>query len=107
MDFEILKKAGVGQQEFAELVGVSRITVNNWVRGKNDPSRHLAKQVKHNLTLITAAHRLKYLPGDIPTMHKTNVESRREYIRDKLDDAALKIKERQAKRKNARKKPKS
>lgn len=95
MDFSIIKKAGVGQQEFADLVGVSRITVNKWVSGKNPPSRHVVQKVKHNLTLLTAAHRLKYLPGDIPTMHKSNVDSRREYIHDKLADTAAKIRERQ------------
>lgn len=93
MDFEILKKAGVGQQEFAELVGVSRVSVNNWVRGKNRPSKHLVSKTKQQLAYITVAHRMGLLPGDIPTMHKSNVDSRRDYIHDKLDDAAQKIRE--------------
>lgn len=96
MDFAILKKAGIGQQEFADLVGVSRISVNNWVTGKNQPSRHLTPKVKQQLTLLLAATRLKTLPGEIPTMHKTNVSSRQEYIRDKLADAESILRKRKA-----------
>ena len=100
MDYGILKKAGVGQKEFAELVGVSRITINNWVTGRNNPSKHLAQKVRVQLTLVTAANRLGTLPGDIPTMHKTNVLSRKKYIRAKLADAAKKL---QARKKLANK----
>lgn len=98
-DFTTIKKAGIGQLEFAELIPVSRVTVNNWVSGRTAPSRHVAKQVKTQLTLLRAAVRLRTLPGDIPTMHHSNVESRKDYIRGKLDDAAEKIREQKAKRK--------
>lgn len=91
MDYTILKKAGVGQKEFADLIDASRVTVNNWVTGKNKPSKHLQKKVKNQLTLVTAAHRLRLLPGEIPTMHKSNVAARKKYIHDKLGDAAKKL----------------
>ena len=103
MDFDMIKKAGLGQQEFADLVGVSRITVNKWVSGKNPPSRHVEQKVKQQLGLLTAATRLKYLPGDIPTMHKNNVLARRDYIRDKLVDTAAKIRERKERSKAVKK----
>jgi hypothetical protein len=93
MDFTILKLAGVGQQEFGNLVGVSRVSVNNWVRGKANPSRHVEEKCKRYLAYLKVAHRMKLLPGQIPTMHKTNVASRKEYIRDRLEIAAQKITE--------------
>ena len=93
MEFDIIKKAGIGQQEFAELIGVSRVSVNNWVRGKSKPSKHTREKCKRYLTYLKVANRMKLLPGQIPTMHRLNVLSRREYIRAKLDDAAQKIAE--------------
>jgi transcriptional regulator with XRE-family HTH domain len=91
--FEILEKAGVSQREFAELVGVSRVTVNNWSRGKQKPSNVLSKIAQKQLAYITVAYRLDWLPGDIPRMHRTNVEARKQYISAKLDDAAEKIRQ--------------
>ena len=37
-DFSVLKRAGISQGEFGVMVGVSRVTVNNWVRDRCDPS---------------------------------------------------------------------
>ena len=102
-DFKIIKKAGLGQLEFADLIPVSRVTVNNWVSGKTKPNKHVVNEVKRNIVLLRAAYRLRTLPGDIPTMHQSNVESRREYIRDRLDDAAKKLRESKAKRQAAKK----
>lgn len=98
MDFSIIKKAGIGQLEFGNLCEVSRVTVSNWVLGKTAPNRHVVKQVAKQLTLLRAAVRLRYLPGDIPTMHKNNVGARDEFIRDMLADAAEKLREQKAKR---------
>lgn len=94
LDYEIIREAGVGQKEFGDIVGTSRVTVNNWVNGKTNPSRHLEKTVRNHLTLLKAAVRLKLLPGDIPSMHKTNVEARRKFIRAKLNLAAKKLRAR-------------
>ena len=98
MDFSIIKKAGLGQLEFAKLCDVSRVTVSNWVLGRTTPNRHVTKQVARELALLRAAVRLRYLPGDIPSMHKNNVASREDYIHDKLADAAEKLLEKKAKR---------
>lgn len=98
MDFTIIKKAGIGQLEFAKLCDVSRVTVSNWVLGHTSPNRHVVKQVAKQLLLLKAAHRLRYLPGDIPSMHKHNVQSREEYIHDKLADASKKLLAQKAKR---------
>ena len=91
IDYAIIKKAGLGQKEFAELLGVSRVTVSNWVNNKTSPSKHLESKVRNTVTLLTAANRLKLLPGDIPNMHSSNVEERKKYIHDKLADAAKKL----------------
>lgn len=88
MDFTIIKRAGIGQLEFAKLCGVSRVTVNNWVLGHTTPNKHVATKVGKQLALLKVAVRLRYLPGDIPSMHSRNVTSRAEYIHDKLADAA-------------------
>lgn len=99
MDWKIIEDSGISQREFAELIGVSRVTVSNWVRGAQKPTKVFAKLANRQLTYLKVAHRLKWLPGDIPKMHKTNVGSRKEYIHAKLVDAAAKIKETQAKAK--------
>jgi transcriptional regulator with XRE-family HTH domain len=99
MEWKIIEQSGISQREFAELIGVSRVTVSNWVRGAQKPTKVFARLAKRQLTYLKVAHRLKWLPGDIPKMHKTNVDSRAEYIHAKLTDAAAKIKATQAKAK--------
>lgn len=36
---EILKSKGVKQKWLAETIGVSEVTVSNWVKGKNYPTK--------------------------------------------------------------------
>lgn len=91
--FSVLEDAGLSQREFADLVGVSRVTVNNWTRGKQKPSNVITKLAQKQLAYITVAYRLGFLPGDIPRMHRTNVEARKEYIHAKLAEAAEKLKQ--------------
>lgn len=98
LDFNIIKQAGIGQLEFGNLIPVSRVTVSNWVLGKTLPNRHVANKVRHQLALLRAAKQLKYLPGDIPSMHKDNVTSRAEYIHGKLASTAKKVRAQQATR---------
>ncbi len=38
MDFSLIKQSGLTQTEFGELVGVGRVTVNLWVKGKMKPN---------------------------------------------------------------------
>ena len=98
MDFSIIKRAGIGQLEFANLCDVSRVTVSNWVLGHRSPNRHVTKKVAKQLLLLKAAVRLRYLPGDIPSMHKNNVEARAEYIDERLLEAFEKLRIQKAKR---------
>lgn len=37
MDFETIARAGLTQKQFALMVGVDRVTVNTWVRGRRKP----------------------------------------------------------------------
>lgn len=37
MDFTIIERAGITQAQFGELVGVTRFTVNTWVKKKFQP----------------------------------------------------------------------
>ena len=62
MDFTPIKRAGLKQIEFAALVGVSRPTVNLWVRGKMHPNRYIQKHVKDTLAAVQAAVK----NGDLP-----------------------------------------
>ena len=101
MDWDVIEDSGISQREFAELIGVSRVTVSNWIREVQTPNKVFGKLAKRQLTYLKVAHRLKWLPGDIPKMHKSNVDSRQEYIHAKLVDAATKIKATQAKAKKS------
>jgi transcriptional regulator with XRE-family HTH domain len=61
LDFAIIKKAGLSQQDFADLCGVSRVTVNLWVNGKT-PSRFLKEKLSETLMAIAEADALGKLP---------------------------------------------
>lgn len=62
MDFAVIAAAGLTQAEFAEVAGVSRITVNSWVRGKMRPHRYIKLDVEALLVKIEAALHNKVLP---------------------------------------------
>ena len=51
LDFTIIKRAGITQQEFAQLCEVTRTTVNLWVSGNTKPH----KCVRRRVTTVTAA----------------------------------------------------
>jgi DNA-binding XRE family transcriptional regulator len=65
MDFTIITKAGLTQQEFGALVGVSRVTTNTWVRGKMEPHRFIKAQVAAVLRALQKAVK----GGDLPLMN--------------------------------------
>lgn len=93
MNFEIIEEAGLTQTEFAWLTGASRGTVNNWVKGKSNPTNAYHETCKRNLLLLQVAHRMKLLPGDIPSVYKANMDSRMVYISGSLKSAAQYIKQ--------------
>lgn len=81
MDFEIIRKAGLQQAEFAELAGVSRETVNTWARGKMAPHRYIKPKVATLLKLVAQAveHEKLPLPKELPKVDR--VEAVRDLIR--------------------------
>ena len=62
MDFEILTKAKFRQTDFADLCGVSRVTVNLWVNKKMGPNRFIADRVAAVLAAVQKAYDEKQLP---------------------------------------------
>lgn len=64
MDFSIIGRAGLTQQQFGELVGVNRITVNTWVGGRYNPNNRLRPIVIRALNLLSDAIKAGSLPID-------------------------------------------
>jgi DNA-binding XRE family transcriptional regulator len=65
IDFSTLTEAGVSQGDFAYLCGVSRVTVNLWVKG-NPPNRFLKTQVANTI----AAIKCSVIDGRLPLKSK-------------------------------------
>lgn len=62
MDFTLISKAGLTQQEFGDLVGVSRVTTNTWVRGRMEPHRFIKAHVASVLAALKKALASHALP---------------------------------------------
>jgi len=75
MDFSIIERAGLTQLQFGKLVGVSRVTVNTWVKGRFKPRSDLRARVAKATRLLDAAIIAGQLP--VPAIaHSTRVEHR-------------------------------
>jgi DNA-binding XRE family transcriptional regulator len=97
--FDLIEKAGLTQREFADLVGVSRVTVHGWTKGQ-EPRKMVHKPVTNALTLLRAAIKLKLLPGTMPNPSRHTRQQRADYIRDTLRQARARLKEEQSRRKS-------
>lgn len=64
MDFAVIARARLTQSEFAALAGVSRVTVNTWVKGAMNPHRFISARVGGLLADIKLASETGYLPLD-------------------------------------------
>ncbi len=62
MDFSVIDRSGLTQQQFADLAGVSRITVNTWVRGKFRPRGAPRERVIKIIRSLEDALELDLLP---------------------------------------------
>lgn len=62
IDFGVLTAAKVRQAEFAALLGVSRVTVSSWVKGRFGVHEARAPKVIKYLAAIAAAVEDKSLP---------------------------------------------
>lgn len=79
LNYDTIADAGLTQSEFAELCGVSRVTVNLWIKGKMNPHRFVRDRVAEVLDQIREAH----TKGSLP------VAKSRGAARKKLIEAAL------------------
>lgn len=55
MDLNIVRQAGLSNDQFAQLVGVSRITVSSWVNQRSSPRPRLRAHVVRALQLLSQA----------------------------------------------------
>lgn len=62
MDFTLIQRADVRQHEFADLCGVTRVTVNLWVQGKMAPHRFIRSNIEAVLDSVRAALESAHLP---------------------------------------------
>lgn len=70
-DYEPVRQAGLSQGEFAELTGLSRLSVNRYMQSNTGPKRENdRKHYEQVLKLITAAVKLELLPNMLPPRAK-------------------------------------
>ena len=62
MHTDTLKKTGLTQVELAELFGVSRITVNSWLRGRFNPHPLHKDKIEGLIAKLEAAVQGGHLP---------------------------------------------
>ncbi len=62
LDFTIITRAGLTQNEFAVLSGVSRVTVNLWAKGHMGPHRY----IKNRTTKVIDTLELAVANGALP-----------------------------------------
>jgi DNA-binding transcriptional regulator YdaS (Cro superfamily) len=68
MDFTAIKRAGITQAQAGLILGVSRVTVNNWIKGRFVLS---GKQHPRVVRLLAALHSAVEA-GDLPAKHAGN-----------------------------------
>ena len=68
MDFTAIKRAGITQAQAGTMLGVSRVTVNNWIKGRFVLSDKQSPRVAKFLNALCSAIEA----GDLPAKHKGN-----------------------------------
>lgn len=97
LDHEPVRAAGLSQGEFADLVGLSRLSVNRYMQSNTAPKRENdRKHYEKVLKLIAAAVKLGILPQQLPP-RKRGV-SRQHDIEQALEATKRKVAELRAKR---------
>lgn len=62
MNFDIIERAGLTQQEFADLIQFSRPSVNLWINGRKEPGPRAASRITVGLRELHKAVKEKNLP---------------------------------------------
>ena len=63
LDFSFAKSAKLTQSELAAVLGVSRVTVNMWIKGKAKPHRLHAGDIRKRLNALREAIESGKLPS--------------------------------------------
>jgi transcriptional regulator with XRE-family HTH domain len=71
MNFKLIKQCGLTQQEVADALGVTRITINNWVTGRCGVSVHLQRKMQTFLDALESAKAAKDLPVYVDDMTRS------------------------------------
>lgn len=73
LDFDIVMRSGLTQQEFADLAKVSRITAIYWIKGQRKPSKHTYERTAEILKRLDLALSTGTLPLTTPPPRKGNI----------------------------------
>lgn len=86
-DFKVIERAGITQQQFADLVGVSRVTVYTWMQNRFKPRPAMRVRVRQALKLLSDAVADDSLPIQ-KINHKEHVDSQLAKIHQALHERA-------------------
>lgn len=87
MDFSVIDRGELTQKEFSVLCGVSRVTVNLWVRNKMQPHRYIRQRIERLVAQLNSA----VDQGTLPLAHELTPEQRIAALREMVvsDDVEL------------------
>ena len=64
MDYSVIARAGLTQQEFASLINFSRPSTNLWINGRKTPGPRAAHHIKLALAALESAVENGHLPAN-------------------------------------------
>lgn len=91
-DFTVISRAGLTQEEFANIAGVSRVTTNMWVRSKVQPHKYVSAKIATVLRHLECAISF----GTLPLPPKTDRTLRAALLRAAIISAVNQQKVQQA-----------
>jgi transcriptional regulator with XRE-family HTH domain len=83
-DFSLIAQAGLTQQDAADYLGVSRVTVNYWVQGRVEPHPWVRDEVGKFLAKLKAGLDEERLPIQLPDLREVTRASRRAALEEVL-----------------------
>ena len=83
-DFSLISRAGLTQQDVADYLGVSRVTVNYWVQGRVEPHPWIQADVGAFLARLRTALDEGRLPVQLPDLREVTRASRRAALEEVL-----------------------
>jgi transcriptional regulator with XRE-family HTH domain len=83
-DFSLIAQAGLTQQDVADYLGVSRVTINYWVQGHVEPHPWIKEDVGRFLAKLKIAVDEGRLPAQLPDLREVTRASRRAALEEVL-----------------------